>query len=780
MVTAKNGQDRPLDHLPEDLIAQLGRDASLEPVAAAPYDLDDDGMYTEGYLVLTSDRLGHFERRNGQWDIKWLDPGDLSEAQMVEGLGMKLLRLVRDGKQVAEFRFTLRHAKSAARLHRQLERVISGAGQAAAEADEPPHPDDKKLRCDECGRVIPAWAETCPVCMNRRKILFRLLDFGRPYMWRAVGAFCVALAMTCMAMTQPWLLKPLVNRGFGAAEGVAPDYSVILLFVGIMAGLMVFRMVGQIVQLRLSLGLGTLVSRSIRGKIYAHMHKLSLSFFSTRQTGALVTRITNDTERLWRFVSSTVIEMILAVLTLVGVGICLFMMNWRLAFFTLLPIPMMMFLMVFFHKRLRRSFRQMWFRWEQMTAVVADALPGVRVIKAFSQEKREVARFEDRSTALFNDERRYIAGVRSVFAPMMLFCSGLGSIIVWLLGGWWLCRGLTELGTLMAFQGFLAMFLRPIHEIAHMDEMFNRAATSAQRIFEVLDTEPAIFSRTGATRAEAIRGKIEIRNVGFSYDGIRKVLHNLTATIEPGHMIGLAGPSGGGKTTLVNLICRFYDVLEGRILIDGVDVRDYDVASLRRKIGVVLQEPFLFHGTVAENIGYGKPDATMEEIIAAARAANANDFVLGFPDGYDTTVGERGQTLSGGERQRVSIARAILNDPSVLILDEATSSVDTETEKLIQEALERLTANRTTIAIAHRLSTLRKADRLIILDKGYVIEEGSHEELADKEDGLYARLLNMQQEAQSVIGLAVGSGPGGPERGHGHGHGEGRRHGRRR
>ena len=750
--------DRPLDHLPEDLAGQLGRDVPLEDVVAtAPYDVDAGGMYTEGYLVLTADRLGRFERCNGQWDIHWLGTGKIGQASVIDGLGMKLLRLTRDDELLAEYRFTLRHAKSAARIHRQLERIIGADGQAGE--DEPVRPDEKKLRCDKCDRVIPAWSETCPACMNRRKILFRILDFGRPYIGRAVAAFAVALMMTAMGVAQPWLIRPLINRGFGAADGVRPDYDVVLMFVGIMAGLMALRLGGQILQLRLSLGFGTLVSRSIRQKLYAHMHKLSLNFFATRQTGALVSRITQDTERLWRFVSSTVIEMILAFLTLVAVGICLFMMDWRLACFTLLPIPLMTFLMIIFHKRLRRAFRQMWFRWEQMTAVVADALPGVRVIKAFSQEQREVDRFQQRSTALFNEERRYISGARSVFAPLMLFSSGLGSIIVWLVGGYWLCQGQTSLGTLMAFQAFLAMFLRPIHEIAHMDEMFNRAATSAHRIFEVLDTEPAIFSRTGATKADDIKGRIELQNVSFSYDGIRKVLHHVSFKVKPGQMIGLAGPSGGGKTTLVNLICRFYDVLEGRILVDGVDVRDYDVAALRRKIGVVLQEPFLFHGTVAENISYGKPGATMDEIISAARAANANDFILDFPDAYDTIVGERGQSLSGGERQRISIARAILNDPAVLILDEATSSVDTETEKLIQEALERLTADRTTVAIAHRLSTLRRADRLIVLDKGVVVEDGTHEELETKPDGLYARLLAMQREAQSTIGLSGGTAP---------------------
>ncbi len=766
--------DRPLDHLPEDLAQELSPEVLPDDVvAAAPYDIDADGMYTEGYLVLTSDRLGCFRRNNGQWDTRWLGVATIGKARVVDGLGMKMLRLTRDDELLAEYRFTLRHAKSAARIHRQLERII---GDGELGEDEPSRPDEKKLRCDKCGRVIPAWSEMCPACMNRRKILFRILDFGRPYISRAVGAFVVALVMTGMGVAQPWLLRPLIDHGLGAAKGANPNYGLVLMFVGIMAGLMVLRLGGQILQLRLSLGFGTLVSRSIRQKIYSHIHKLSLSFFATRQTGALVSRITQDTERLWRFVSSTVIEIVVAFLTLLAVGVCLFVMDWRLACFTLLPIPLMMFLMIVFHKRLRRAFRQMWFRWEQMTAVVADALPGVRVIKAFSQEKREVDRFEQRSTALFNEEQRYISGARSVFAPLMLFASGLGSIMVWLVGGWWLCQGQTSLGTLLAFQGFLTMFLRPIHEIAHMDEMFNRAATSAHRIFEILDTEPAIFSRTGATKADDIKGRIELQNVSFSYDGIRKVLHHVSFAVEPGQMIGLAGPSGGGKTTLVNLICRFYDAMEGRILIDGVDVRDYDVADVRRKIGVVLQEPFLFHGTVAENICYGKPEATMDEIIAAARAANANDFILDFPDAYDTIVGERGQSLSGGERQRISIARAILNDPAVLILDEATSSVDTETEKLIQEALERLTADRTTVAIAHRLSTLRRSDRLIVLDKGVVMEEGTHEELENKPDGLYARLLSMQREAQSAIGLAGGVAPVGaktevgPVRGPGRGH----------
>jgi len=756
MSAMENRKENSLDRLPQDLTALVSRNVPLEAVvAAAPYDLDDRGMYSEGYLLLTEDRLGCFARGDGRWQEKWFETNSLDEASIVEGLGMNLLRLTSSGRLLAEFRFTLRNAKAVARLQRRLERLIAHDGQSEIDVEELYDADEKKLRCDKCGRVIPSWSEVCPACMSRRKILFRLLDFIKPYKSRAVASFLLALLLTAMSMVQPWLARPLVNVGFGAAPGAEPDYGAVVMFVGIMGGLMVLRLIGQVIQLRLSLGLGTLVSRRIRNIIYAHIHRLSLSFFARRQTGALVTRVTNDTERLWYFVSSTFINMILAVLTLIGIGTCLFVMHWRLAVFTLLPVPVMFFLMVFFHKRLHRSFHRMWHRWSRLTAVVADALPGVRVIKAFSQEKHEIHRFQKQSNALFDIEMDYISGVRSVFAPSMLLASSLGSLVVWLLGGWWLCQGRTDLGTLMAFQGFMVMFMAPIHEIAHMDEMLNRAATSAHRIFEILDTQPAIYSKTGSRVADGIQGRIELRNVSFSYDGVRKVLKNINVIIEPGTMVGLAGPSGGGKTTMVNLICRFYDTLEGRILVDDVDVRDYNISALRRKIGVVLQEPFLFHGTVGENIAYGKPDATIDEIIAASRAANAHDFIVGFPDGYDTMVGERGQTLSGGERQRISIARAILNNPAILILDEATSSVDTATEKLIQEALDRLTANRTTIAIAHRLSTLRKADRLIILEKGKVIEEGTHEELANKEDGLYANLLRMQRESQSVIGLAA-------------------------
>ncbi len=757
MITSKNGPDNPLKCLPKDLVEYLGGNARVDgALVAAPYDLDEHGDFTEGYLLLTGKDFGHFVRDNGTWRDEWFAVDELAEASLVEGLGMNLLRLTGKDRGLTEFRFTLSHTSHLAVLHHQLERVMEGSEELAPAA-APADGEEKKVRCEKCDRLIPAWSDVCQACISRKAILFRLMDFIKPYKWRAVLAFVIALLLTAMSLAQPYLAKDLINKGLGAADGYSPDFSIVLWAVSIMAILLGLRVLGQIVQLRLSLVLGSLVSRDLRSAVYTHLHRLSLGFFSKRQTGALVTRITNDTERLWHFISSTFIEIVLAILTIVGVGICLFFMDARLAAFALLPIPFMLFLMVFFHKRLHQSFGRMWHRLSKLTAVVADALPGVRVIKAFSQEKREVSRFEKSSNDLFEEEQRYFKGSRSLFGPMMMFSSSLGSLIIWIVGGWWLCsggEGAPSLGMLMAFQMFLGMFFRPIHQIAHMDEMFNRAATSAHRVFDILDTQPVIYSKAEARSSDELAGKIEMENVTFSYDGIHKVLKNINLTIEAGQMIGLAGPSGGGKTTLVNLISRLYDPQQGRILIDGADIRDYEVHELRQKIGVVLQEPFLFHGTISENIAYARPDATLDEIIEAARTANANDFVVGFPDGYDTMVGERGQTLSGGERQRISIARAILNDPIILVLDEATSSVDTETEELIQQALDKLTANRTTIAIAHRLSTLRKADRLVILDDGDLIEEGTHEQLAEKVEGLYAKLLNTQRKNQSFIAVS--------------------------
>ena len=755
------------DHLPDELQRRVTQSVSRGDIrAVAPFDLSEKGDYLEAYLVLTDDKLGEFVRHNGDWRSRWLTVDDYSDAKIIEGLGMNLMRLLEDGQTQEEFRFTLRFAKNVARLHRRLEKQLTGVDDDGDQSQGEPHADEKKIRCDKCDRVIPPWSDHCPACMSRRKVLGRLLDFVKPYKTRAIIGVIMALIVMVLTFVPSIIRKPMVDIGLGGS-GSAPAWDVFLVLFAVWAGQVLLLALLNGVQSRVMAGLGSRVSRDMRQSVYAHLHKLALSFFARKQTGSLVSRVTSDTERMWDFVTFTIVEVGISILTIVGAVVVMLFVNWRLALFALAPLPLMTLMTVFFHKRMQTVHHRVWHRWAQMSAVIADALPGVRVIKAFTQEKREINRFNERSSRVY-DEEMTIINLWTTFGPLMRFCTHLGLLITWVVGGLWVARdysqitvfndaelpipaGLMTIGTLLLFDGLMNQFYRPIHMIAHMDRMFNRAATSAQRIFEVLDTQPTVFSKSDPHKPDTVHGRIELRNVSFSYDGIRRVLKNINLKIEPGHMIGLAGPSGGGKTTLINLICRFYDVLEGDILIDGVSVRDYDIHALRSRVGVVLQDPFLFHGTVAENVAYGNPDATIDQIIRATKAANAHDFIVGFPDGYDTQVGERGHTLSGGERQRISIARAILNDPAILILDEATSSVDTESEALIQQALSHLIANRTVIAIAHRLSTLRKADRLVILENGELIEEGSHEELAGKEGGLYAKLLKMQTDTQAIM-----------------------------
>ena len=746
----------PLEALPADLLAEMPV-APGDVRASAPFDLDRGGRYADGYLVLSEAKLGAFVRSDGRWLGQWIAIGSIEAAEIIEGLGVHLLRVLADGKVLAEFRCTLRHAKAVAKLGRRLEHHVGGKDddKPVEPPPEGPSHDEKKVRCEACGRIIPAWSEFCPACTSRRKVLSRLLDFAKPYRWQAILGFVLAVSIVAMALARQYQIKPMFDRGLGLGKGARPDYGVWMFFVGIWAVLMVVEIVTNAMRQRLLARLGSRIARDVRRTAYQHLQKLSLSFFARKPTGSLVTRITSDSDRIWDFVAFTLVEAATAILTIVGVGVVMFIVSWRLACFVLLPIPVMLSLMVVFHRRMGGHFRRLFHRWSQMTAVVADALPGIRVIKSFGQEPREIERFGASNDQVFAGEMQMIT-LWTLFGPVLQFCSHLGLIVALTLGGYWCVQGRLSPGSLVTFNVLMGMFYRPIHMISHMDRMFNRAATSVQRIFEVLDTAPAVFSKSGAHKPERVNAKIELREVTFSYDGIRRVVQGLSVTVKPGHMVGLAGPSGGGKTTTANLICRFYDVLEGQILIDGVDVRDYDLATLRRTIGLVPQEPFLFYGTVAENIAYGNQEAGIEQIIEAARAANAHEFIVSFPDGYDTIVGERGHNLSGGELQRISIARAILNSPRILILDEATSSVDTETEELIQQALDRLIKDRTTIAIAHRLSTLCKADKLVILEKGRKIEEGSHEELAAKPDGLYAKLLRTQQRSQSIMAISGG------------------------
>jgi len=490
------------------------------------------------------------------------------------------------------------------------------------------------------------------------------------------------------------------------------------------------------------------IGADLRVATYAHLQQLSLEYFGGKRTGYLMSRIGSETDRICVFLSLHLLDFATDVLMIAMTAAILVSINPALALVTLLPLPFIMWLIHLVRDRLRHGFEKVDRVWSEITNVLADTIPGILVVKAFAQEKREVQRFRDANQRNLDVNDR-VNRVWALFSPTVTLLTEIGLLIVWVFGIYLVAHREVTVGVLAAFLAYIGRFYTRLDSMSRIVSFTQKAAAGAKRIFDILDHVSSVPEPQRPASLPRVRGRIELRGVGFRY-GNRSVMRGLDLTIEPGQMIGLVGHSGSGKSTLINLICRFYDVAEGAILVDGVDIRTLRVADYRRHIGLVLQEPFLFFGTIAENIGYGKPDATFDEIVAAARAAHAHEFILRLPHGYDSLVGERGQALSGGERQRISIARALLIDPRILILDEATSSVDTATEKEIQKALDNLVRGRTTIAIAHRLSTLRRADRLVVLDRGAIVEAGTHASLMARQGAYHALYLAQMRQGETA------------------------------
>ncbi len=722
-------------------------------------DLRPDGQYGDAWLVATDQRLLSITR-NGSAGISELPLSLIRTVELIDHQGTGALRVRTDDSGQILARFTRTLMPAFGEIPAQLESLVHAA-RGGEEQIENPHvvghdpgwSRGGNRRCDRCGRVIPRRFGVCPACLETRKLLFRLLNYARPYTGLAVLSLGLMLLATWIGLTPPLLMKSLFDDVLaptpagtwmtpylqGMNRGDQLQVLVLMLFAVYVSS----NLMGAVRRYVLA-WLGQHVTLDLRNEVYRHLHALSLSFYNERETGRVMSSITQDVGRLQDFISDGLQETIRDILTIVIICATLFYLNATLATLVLLPTPLLVFTTLRFGRKLHLVYRGLWRRWAGISALLADTIPGVRVVKAFSQEQREVGKFETRSVDLLSGELR-AARLQSLFSPIMAFITRLGTLIIWIVGGAKVLDQSLTLGEFTAFTGYMWQFYGPVESLCRLNHRFQRAATSAERVFETLDSPVDVADRAEATPMPRVEGRVEFRDVTFSYDDGKPVLEHIDLVVEPGEMIGLAGHSGAGKSTFINLICRFYDVDGGSLLIDGQDVRDVELKSLRDQIGIVLQDPFLFNGSIADNIAYGKPDAGPDEVVAAARAAHAHEFIVELSDGYDTIVGERGTRLSGGERQRVSIARALLRDPRILILDEATSNVDTETEVKIQAALERLIRGRTTFAIAHRLSTLRHANRLLILEKGHVAEVGTHNELIAA-DGIYARLCRIQTE----------------------------------
>jgi ABC-type multidrug transport system fused ATPase/permease subunit len=575
--------------------------------------------------------------------------------------------------------------------------------------------------------------------------LKRLVGYLGPY-WKPLVATCILLVLqTGLSLLPPLFQREIVDQVISGRDPSAQRLG--MMVVGMMGvyGLLALAEFGDQF-LRHALGERFLFD--LRVRIYDYLQRLSLSFFERTSTGELMSRVTNDVNALEQFVTHGVILTTVDLMRLVGASAVLMVLDWRLALVVLLPVPLIALGLRHFNRHVRPIYRRVRDRMGDINTRLQDDLAGIRVVQAFGQEDAELERFRSVSERYYQER---VSAIRAwaAFFPGISFVAAAGGVLVLGIGARMIIGGQLSLGTLVAFLSYMASFYDPIRRLADVDNTFQQAIAAADRIFELLDEKVDIRDTPDAITLNQIKGDVVFHDVHFHYGDGDEVLHDIDFRIAPGQVVALVGPSGAGKTSIANLLCRFYDPTHGHILVDDHNLRQVQLRSLRRHVAVVLQDTFLFNATVRENLLYGKPDASERELIAAAEAACAHEFIEQMPGGYDTEIGERGVKLSGGQRQRLALARAILADPRILILDEATSSVDAEAEYLIQQALEKVMQGRTSLVIAHRLSTIRNADKIIALHDGKISEVGNHDELL-AHGGLYSQLYQRQLELAAM------------------------------
>ena len=751
---------RPDDPALAGLASQLATQENVLCILLV--DLDQALRFAAGALVLTDRRL---LSRNaaGAWSSLFLQntanqPIQNLDLRHFDHAGVGTLELHdapgEPSRRLASWRFTLSANVQALRLVRLFaqQQAQRQAGAAGPNALLPGGQGNSLPRCPECAAPLLQGSDECPACDHSDHsdplpppstwVLLRLWRFARPYRWQLLSGFLLTLASTAATLVPPYLTIPLMDDiliPFQNGQQIEPGKVGLIL--GGLLGAAVLGWALNWARTYLLALVSERIGADLRTATFNHLLELSLDYFGAKRTGDLMSRIGSETDRICVFLSLHALDFATDVLMIGMTAAILFSINPYLALATLLPLPFIGWMIHVVRDKLRTGFEKIDRVWSDVTNVLADTIPGIRVVKAFAQEKREAQRFRtvNQHNLAVNDK---LNKVWSLFTPTVSLLTEIGLLVVWAFGIWLMSKQQITVGVLTAFVAYIGRFYGRLDSMSRIVSVTQKAAAGAKRIFDILDHVSNVPEPAQPVKITALAGRIEMKDLAFRY-GNRSVIRGLDLEIRPGEMIGLVGHSGSGKSTLVNLLCRFYDVTGGSIQVDGTDIRRFGVADYRRNIGLVLQEPFLFFGTIAENIAYGKPGASRADIVSAARAAHAHEFILRLPQAYDSLVGERGQGLSGGERQRISIARALLIDPRILILDEATSSVDTETEKEIQKALDNLVQGRTTIAIAHRLSTLRKADRLVVMDRGQVVEVGPHDALMARQ-GHYWRLYEAQ------------------------------------
>lgn len=707
-----------------------------EPVYSLDYNLDGRGNPVNGVCAVTDSELVILE--NGA--VTFRCPLDEIEEFVTDQLvGSGSLAIVRKGETRQLCIFTQDRLNAFAELGKLVE-----YHRDTGVFPDPGEAEDEVVICPKCGSIIPEGTNICFRCEKKGKYLGRVIRLSLKYKWSLIFSVAATAAIQLLWILYPYLQGVIIDDYITPRN---PDLRPLLALLGGFLLIPIIIMVMEIVNERCTAKVSMSVGRDLREQLFRKIQEQSMKSITKRPTGEQIKRISSDTEKVQQFVAVYGKEAVVRILSTLVILTVMLLMNWKLTILVLIPIPFALWAVKAIFKRIHGKYELVWNHYSQSESTLHDILSGILVVKTYGSEKREIAHYSEYSDrfakSMYKADRYW-----SIVFPILTFLMTIGEYFYLYFGGQQVLIGALTLGELLRFSAYISMIYGPLRWVIQLPRYVAECAVSAGKIYEIIDEKEDVADRPHSVDLD-VRGQVTFDHVNFGYKVYKPVLKDISFQVQPGEMIGIVGPSGVGKSTMINLIMRLYDVSSGSIRIDGTDIRDISQNTLRSQIGVVLQETYLFEGTVLDNILYAKPDATMDEVVRAAKIANAHNFICKMPNAYQEYIGNKGYKLSGGEKQRIAIARAILRDPRILILDEATASLDTETEKLIQEALARLTENRTTFAIAHRLSTLRNADRLIVLDKGRIVEMGTHEELL-RHKSVYYNLVMAQRQTSKL------------------------------
>lgn len=759
-----------LDKIPEYIFTLTDQKGiKREDIYLITYcDMNREHIYADSYIILTGDKLfvicgtdplskketvrGLERYFNEQYFLEY-DLSDIENVKVEELISTARLTATTESGEDIFLAAMTNFCKGNANLFVKYLMRIKKGEITSPDFKLDSEDDPKENSCPKCGMRYPDRnRKVCPRCMEKGKLYKR---FGVFFLKYKMELFWLVLSL--ILITAAGIITPYLSKGFFFDKVLEKDgslYGEVLVAVGIIAATKLLSHLADMVNGWVTTKMSAKIVYDLKNTIFGSIERLSLSFFNGRQTGGLMTQVNDDSNTIYGFFCDGMPFFLINIVQVIVLCVILFVMNPVLAALSLITIPIFFFVLRRTYHTQRKLHAKNWSGVRRMHARLSDVLGGIRVVKAFSKEDDEIDRFHVANARAAKGNKKVQLFNNYVY-PYIGYILYLGNIVALGAGGYFVISGKGDFsyGDLLTFTAYVNMIYSPMYFFSHMVDWYASTTNALQRLFEIMDAEPDITEKPDAVAPDTIKGRVEFKNVDFGYSKSKKVIDDVSFDIDAGKILGIVGHTGAGKSTIANLIMRLYDADEGEILIDGINVKDLSFKALYDNIAIVSQETYLFIGSILDNIRYAKPDASYEEIIRAAKCAGAHDFIVKLPDGYNTMIGFGSKDLSGGERQRVSIARAILRDPRILILDEATAAMDTKTEKLIQNALSELTRGKTTIMIAHRLSTLRDAHKLIVIEQGKVAEEGTHKELLEKEDGVYNKLYTLQLEALKNAGI---------------------------